>query len=536
MPLLNRWVELPKYRLAAIDFNAIDRNSLLVSIAQFNPEQKPIFFFNCAYTSLQKVDIETENQICHLSTTDYVIDKNAIATCNEIVESSIFVLEGLGEINDKINFELRNLFFKPQNKIEHQFILVDESIEIPLDLYPMILKLRYGIPDLEDIDRLIANHQNLKPSVSLSQACFGLPTGEIKMLLGNYDSEGLVENIVEYKTHKLARRGLRVVPKPDVSNIGGLDLLERDLEKIATLFSLEARGRNLRPPKGCCLWGLPGTGKSLVSKMMSTKLNATLIACEWNDLLDSNLSKSLAKLQYILDVVDNVGNCVLFFDEFEKAFAGWDSGSNGGILAKMAGKLLTWMQDHESPAIMLATINHLDMLPPELIRRFGYIWFFPSEMHNGAMWEVFQLHLQKHFAGFCDKFSDSQWRTLFSNYRGCSPAEIAAAVERTHHEIFFLGLHHQLNVDILLSELAKERKKFKPASTNKTTSNALAKILMEAEFARPVRGEDKSKFATSPRKLFEKKTERKMYGHDEYVSLYYELVGTDKNRDYSFLL
>ncbi len=537
------WQRLPKHKIAAIEFSLIDRMYLLLNIARQYPREQTIFFQNHGYDNLQKVEFEENNsgfKGVSLSNTSYKIDRdNPISNFAEIESSAVLVCEGFGKISECLSFQLRNFFFAPSGNKNQQLILIDEAIEIPLELYSMIPKLDFGIPDLDTINLFLQDSQFVHDDSFLAQACFGLPLGEIEVLLNNYQSSSnsIYKEIVDYKTQKLARKGLRVVPAPDVSDVGGLDLLERDLEKIAALFSPQAKERGLRPPKGCCLWGLPGTGKSLVSKMMSRKLNATLIACEWNDLLDVDLARSLAKLEYVLDVVDRVGNCVLFFDEFEKAFHGWNSGGNGGVLTKMAGKLLTWMQDHESPSIMLATINHLDLLPPELIRRFGYIWFFPSELHNGAMWEVFKLHLQKHFSGFHELFSDSQWRNLFTSYRGCSPAEIAGAVERTHHELFFTKRHVNLEPQMLLSELDNERKKFKPAITNKTTSNALAKILMEADFARPVRGKDRSKFASSPRRLFEKdpsKNIEQKINFDEYSELFDQITLSEPDRKYSY--
>lgn len=154
-------------------------------------------------------------------------------------------------------------------------------------------------------------------------------------------------------------------------------------------------------------------------------------------------------------------------------------------------------------------------------------------MHNGAMWEVFKIHLQKHFQGLHEQFSDSQWRKLFLEYRGCSPAEIAKAVECTHDELFFTERHLGLDVDTLLAELLAERTRFKPAITNKTNSNALAKILMEADFARPVRGQDTSRFAQPSRGLFEEERTKKI-NLDEYEAIFHQLVSLEKDQKYSF--
>jgi len=537
------WDQLSKNSITAIKFNVVDRLYILAKITEcFSSEFKlpKVLFWNCGYKYFQEVTVSSENQSVNLEPTEYVVEENPIDACYKVDEVSVFIFEGLGRIDKALNFQLRNFYFKYKtpNVNNKRILIIDEDINIPLELYSLIPRIEFGIPNIPEINGFLSDHFDISNKPELSQACFGLPRGEIEILIekrGNCPD--LIEQVTQYKTGKLAGRGLRIVPPPDIDGVGGLDLLEQDLQKIKKLFTPEAATRGLRPPKGCCLWGLPGTGKSLVSKMMSAKLNATLISCDWNELLESDLARSLAKLQYVLDVVDNIGNCILFFDEFEKAFAGWNTGSNGGVLAKMAGKLLTWMQDHESPSIMLATINHLDMLPPELIRRFGYIWFFPAEMHEGAMWDVFKLHIEKHFPGFHEFFTDTQWRKIFLTYKGCSPAEIAGAVTRTNDDIFFREAHKDLTPDKLVVDLLNERKNFKPAITNRSTSNALSKILMEADFARPVRGKDTSKFAVVPKGLFETDDDKEMITVDEYVELVHKIRNSEDselNQDFSY--
>ena len=526
------WDRLSNQAIAAIEFNSIDRLFLLFEIAKYI--KKKLYFWNPGYECLQLVNIDRESQQFSLTDTKYPVGNYVITACQELKshEKIIIVLEGLGKINQHLGFQLKNFYFNSRttNSNTHQIILVDEIVQIPLSLYPFVAVLKYETPDIDEIRKILPNEDTKS-----ARALVGLSKGEIDLFLNARSLS--IERILNYKTKKLARRGLKIAPNPDVDDVGGLENLERDLAKIEKLFSAEATSLGLSPPKGCLLWGLPGTGKSLVAKMMGKKLNAVLVSCDWNQLLDSDLATSLANLQHVLDMVDSIGNCILFFDEFEKAFAGWNSEVNGGILAKMAGKLLTWLQDHQSPSIMLATINYLDMLPPELIRRFQYIWFFNSQLHNGAMWEVFKLHLEKHFPGCHQQFSDTSWRQLFLNYRGCSPSEIAGAIERVHHELFFIDRYHDINLNpnLLFDELIKERTNFKPASTSKTTSNALAKILMFADFARPVQGEDKSRFAVSTVKLFEvDDDEAKITNIDEYIEVFHQLVKQETSQQYSY--
>ena len=528
------WLQLSNQNIAAIKFNLVDRYFLLLEIAKYCEKEKIIYFWNPGYKFLQKVNLDLEAEEVKLSAQELAVteEQDVISACYQLEKPSVLVIEGVGRISQQLSFQLRNFYFAD---VKHQIVLVDDVIQIPLELYSLIRVLELKIPNVIEIREFLLSSLGRLDEPALPSACFGLALGELKILVGNQttNQSTLLKRVTEYKTGKLVVRGLRIVPQPDVDEVGGLDELERDLLKIKQLFTPEAASRGLRPPKGCLLWGLPGTGKSLVSKMMSRKLNATLIACDWNELISSDLASSLAKLQYVLDVVDNIGEAILFFDEFEKAFAGWNSELNGGILAKMASKLLIWLQDHQSPSIMLATINHLDMLPPELIRRFEYIWFFPSELHNGAMWEVFKIHLSKHFSDLHQEWDDTQWRQLFLTYRGCSPAEIAGAVQRVHDELFFTGRHLALTHNVLFDELKAERTRFKPAISNRTTSNALAKILMEADFARPVRGEDRSRFAVTPRGLFEE-DKNSQITLDEYQEIYHKIMRGESKKMYSF--
>jgi hypothetical protein len=495
MDIIN-WRKIDKAKIAALEWNIGDRNLVLNDIARHYSEE-PVYFWNRGFKYLHSF---ADDRLTPLPEHEIRDEPTAIVLAESL--NGIFVIEGIGKIESstKLAYQLRNFYHDPLSGVK--LIVSDYLISIPDSLYSIIPTTKVKLPTLLEIKEYISKIGKYREE-DCSQFV-GLSYGEIALLL----QKGLSSNdVLAYKTEKLAAKGLRITPSPDVQSVGGLDLLLRDLDKIKKLFLPSATIRGLRPPKGCLLWGLPGTGKSLTAKMLSQILKVPLISCNWNELVSNSLSESLQNIDLVFQLVDSIGACVLFFDEFEKAFFGWNSSDGGGVMAKMAGYLLSWMQDHTSPSIMVATINRLDMLPPELIRRFEYIWFFDLNLHNGAMYEIFKVHLELHFPGFYEQIEDDDWYRLFSEYRSCSPAEIAGAVRRTHDEIFYLDLHLDMTTEILIERLIKERRNFKPAITDKLISDALAKIRRTADFARPVQGEDRSRFASPPVKLFQKKSQ-----------------------------
>jgi hypothetical protein len=483
------WNEIKSAKIAAIESLPCDRNFLLSDIAM-HYAGNTIFFWNKGYQQMR----------CRPSSDGSlppVFQKTKHSPKNycEAIEmtaslTGIVILEGSGQIeaNSQLAYQLENFFFDSENV---NLILLDYLISIPASLYSLISQTKVKIPSAIEINDFLSSlkvQQEFNPTNYL-----GLSYGEINLLIKQKLSG---QQILAYKTSKLAGKGLAITPPPDVGHVGGLDLLLRDLNKIKKLFSVDAQIEGLRPPKGALMWGPPGTGKSLTGKLLSNLLGVPLISCRWDQLISPIPAESLQNLEFVWQLVDHVGACVLFLDELEKML--------DQSMTQLLGRLLQWLQDHDSGCILVATINRLNKLPPELIRRFeGYIWFFEPYLHNGAMYDVFRLHLNIHFPNLWPKIEDKDWYKLFEEYRNCSPSEIAGAVRRTHDEIFYLNFHSHLTVEILLKQLLLERSNFKPAISVKSISDDLAAIRREADFARPVRGKDRSRFAISPRGLFE---------------------------------
>ncbi|MDX2239227.1 MAG: AAA family ATPase [Leptolyngbyaceae cyanobacterium bins.302] len=513
------WIKLIEQNapIVALEYQTPDRMTVLNQFYQWGEVRSlPVYVWNPGFSTLQQL-MAPQGQMILQSTTQ-TIEQDILQFLLEQSKPGIYLLEGVlnstvAEMSQQRCYQLLNAYHQALwNSVPHYWVLLETYVQLPLELQPFIPVLSHALPDLQQVQAIATQFCNQHPWLGkddpdakqkLVTACQGLPVGEIEMVLGRLlafvdNPEQLVQLILEHKTDKLRGRGLEYIAEPDVPTAAGLDLLERRLEAIASLLRPEAQQYGLSLPTGMVLWGPPGTGKSLSAKLAAKKMGLPLLAANWGVLLSSaNPDRALKEF---IAVVTSLAPCVLYWDDFDKGFAGWDSNADGGIARRLSAVLLTWMQEHQEPIYTIATVNRLGLLPPELVRRFEDI-FFVDLPHEGARYEVFNLHLAKYFAAFQGNgqspWTDNRWRRLLTEYRICTPAEIGNAVRRCAEEAFYKGKPGQIE----LEDLLEQRQQFTPAMERE--SEQMQAIRNQATYARPASGSDRSRFAHTYRELFE---------------------------------
>lgn len=160
--------------------------------------------------------------------------------------------------------------------------------------------------------------------------------------------------------------------------VGGLENLKAWLKARTIAYSPKAREYGLPSPKGVMLVGVPGCGKSLFAKAVSTAWGVPLLRLDLGALKSKFVGESEGNLRKALRVIEAIGRCVVWIDEIEKSMQGATSGSaDGGVSADALGTVLSWMQERQGEAFVIATANDVTALPPELLRkgRFDEMWF-----------------------------------------------------------------------------------------------------------------------------------------------------------------
>lgn len=255
-------------------------------------------------------------------------------------------------------------------------VLVAPSWHLPAELEHDVPVLDFDLPTREQLaaalDTIVTStedgHEFDRAGVLDAASGLTLQEAENAFALTYVEREGFDAQRVLDEKMKLVRQSgyLEVTPPAPIALVGGLEQLKEYLRSEL----LPAKDDPLLRVRGVLLVGVPGTGKSLAARATGALLGWPVLRCDMAGLKGSLVGQSEANMRSALKVADAVAPCVLYLDEVEKAVGGYASSAatDSGVTLGMVGTLLTWMQEHESSVVVVATCNDYQKLPPELTR------------------------------------------------------------------------------------------------------------------------------------------------------------------------
>jgi SpoVK/Ycf46/Vps4 family AAA+-type ATPase len=200
-----------------------------------------------------------------------------------------------------------------------------------------------------------------------------------------------------------------------------------------------------------------------------------------------------------------MGKVILFLDDWDKGLADWES---GGTARRIVQKFLTWMQEHTSPVLTIATVNRINLLPTELLRRFddGGIWMLDLP-HRGAIFDIFNIYLAQCFPNqFTNPSPESvedtpwtfeQWVELIDEAEECTPVEISDVVNTCLAD-WYCNLSARERIDgnkpaiLDFDYLLTKVKQIDKASVR--AADSIQQMRNDAWFAKPASSQDSSPF------------------------------------------
>jgi ATP-dependent 26S proteasome regulatory subunit len=399
---------------------------------------------NCTYVLTDVVDIDKDTAV-----TRYLCDIVNVAeehNATIIVITSNSVINSLQRLGMSVNLEL-------PDEME-----LFEFIKEFVSGYSSQIQIEWDDEDFKEASTIL----------------LGLSEIEVKNIISSLIATGVIakEDLVELKYAKDRMfsdiSGLEKVDVDRDLSFGGLDNLKQWLEEKRKLMSPskreEMKRRNIKPPRGILIMGVPGCGKSLAAKAISAKWQLPLYLLDFATVQGRYVGQSEQQLKEALEAAEYVSPCVLWIDEIEKGLSGVSS--DNGITNRMIGQFLFWLQECKKEVFVVATANNIDNLPAELLRkgRFDELFFvdLPNEIERK---EILTLYIAKYLR---INVNDDFMNKLIELTNGFSGADLEATIRDISYKVVADNI--QLTQELFINTLSNT------ISLSKTNPEKIEKI------------------------------------------------------------
>lgn len=195
------------------------------------------------------------------------------------------------------------------------------------------------------------------------------------------------------------------VIKPNIewSDIGGLEKQIEEIREVVELPLLKPylfKNLGIDPPKGILLYGLPGTGKTLLAKAVAKSTNACFIEIVGSELVQKYIGEGARLVKSIFDLARKKAPCIIFIDEFDALAAERvDIGVSGEReVQRTFMQLLTEIDGFDSldNVKIIAATNRFDILDPAVLRpgRFDRLIEVDLPGKDGRK-QIFDIHTKR---------------------------------------------------------------------------------------------------------------------------------------------
>lgn len=459
--------KLKKYLLARIPFisvSSIEKGRVLNILKEISTETNLEVLVN----SMSK---GTSNIINNEKVDDNKNTTNVLDYFNEQIklkENLTLVLTDISDIEDE-NTTSRYLYDVVTNAEEKNgTIIVIKDTPIWSNLQRLGMGVELSLPDKDELLKLIAdtlkyyqnqitiewNEENYKEAATV---LLGLSEIEVRNILSALIAQGKItkDDLTDLKYAKDSMfdsiSGLEKIDVEDNIAFGGLENLKEWLDEKERLMVPSKREQmakhHIKPPRGILVVGVPGCGKSLTAKAISSKWKLPLYLLDFATVQGMYVGQSEQQLKEALNAAEQVSPCVLWIDEIEKGLAGK---SDSGVTNKMIGQFLFWLQECKKEVFVVSTANDITSLPAELFRkgRFDEIFFVDLPSPNERK-DIIKLYLNKYLN---ININDELMNKLVELSNGFSGSDIESTIREIAYEV--VAKEQGLTQELIINKFA----------------------------------------------------------------------------------
>lgn len=218
----------------------------------------------------------------------------------------------------------------------------------------------------------------------------------------------------------------------------------------------------IRPPKGILLYGLPGTGKTLLVKALATESNLNFISIKGPELISKWVGESERAIREVFRKARQASPALIFFDEIDSIVPARGSGSETHVTERVVSQFLTELDGLEElkDVVIIAATNRPDLLDRSLLRpgRFDRMICIPMP-DIVARRKIIDIHLSK--MAVSDEVKADWLAERTENYSG-------ADLEMLCRESGMLALREHIKPkirreELILDEIAVTKEHFEMA-------------------------------------------------------------------------
>ena len=246
-----------------------------------------------------------------------LLDFFRFMTENPDIERRFKALTGLNSIVSTI---ITGPYYKTTDVLQNLIPVIDfpfaNKKEIKHALYNVVKGASVEIPDIPKKTKKM--EEELISSVN-GLTLMEAQTAFAKSLVAYHDWD--IPTILEEKKQIISKSGiLDYFDKPvSMEDVGGLKNLVAWIKNRKKSFSAEAEQYGLKKPRGLLTIGMPGCGKSLVCKAISSAWGMPLLRLDFGRLFGSLVGDSEKNAREAIKLAEAVSPSILWIDEIEKA-------------------------------------------------------------------------------------------------------------------------------------------------------------------------------------------------------------------------
>ena len=198
---------------------------------------------------------------------------------------------------------------------------------------------------------------------------------------------------------------MELVELPDVSydQVGGLEAQIQEVRETVELPLTNPeifQDIGIEPPRGVLLYGLPGTGKTMLAKAVAHESKATFIHMSGSELVHKFIGEGAQLVRDIFQMAREKAPSIIFIDAIDAvgSIRAHDGTTGSAEVNRTMMQLLAEMDGFRTRGDIriIAATNRIDILDPALLRpgRFDRIIEIPMPSLDGRL-KILEIHTRK---------------------------------------------------------------------------------------------------------------------------------------------